>query len=250
MATKEGVCQAVFLEGGLSRDGRLRDPKFGIVDYMLRGFNAAEDRDIVFIPVGLNYDRTLEDRSLVRSLDPTAEKRSIWFVVRTTLGFVRHNIALMIRKRWHRFGYACVNFGHFFSMKDFCREHGISFHRLGKEERFPLIQELCRDLMDVIEHIVPVLPISLVASTLLEYSDEWLSEFEIKGHVHRLIEHLIARGAPVYVPQRGWDKAVSIAFDMARIRHLVSESEEKFRADPESLDILRYYANAIGQWTG
>jgi len=77
MATSEGVCQAVFLEGGLSRDGLLRPPKLGFLDYMLRSYDPDNDRDIVFIPVGVNYDRTLEDRSLLRALDPAAEKRRV-----------------------------------------------------------------------------------------------------------------------------------------------------------------------------
>ena len=79
MATKEGVCQAVFPEGGLSRDGCLGNPKLGVLDYMLRNFDPLSDRDIVFIPVGLNYDRTLEDRSLLRTLrksDADAKKVS------------------------------------------------------------------------------------------------------------------------------------------------------------------------------
>src|SRR5439155_25273362 len=53
MATQAGVTQAVFPEGGLSRDGRLRPPKLGILDYMLRSFDPVHgDRDLVFIPVG------------------------------------------------------------------------------------------------------------------------------------------------------------------------------------------------------
>jgi hypothetical protein len=97
---------------------------------------------------------------------------------------------------------------------------------------------------------VPVLPISVVARTLLDCSDEWLSEFEVNGHIYRLIEDLLARRVPVYVPQRGWDKAISIAFNMVRVRHMVKESDGKFQADPDSLDILRYYANSISQWMG
>ena len=38
MATEAGVPQAVFPEGGLTRDGRMREPKLGVLDYMLRGF--------------------------------------------------------------------------------------------------------------------------------------------------------------------------------------------------------------------
>ena len=36
---------------------------------MVEAFDPASGRDLVFIPVGINYDRVLEDRTLLRSLD-------------------------------------------------------------------------------------------------------------------------------------------------------------------------------------
>ena len=42
---------------------------------MVRSFDPAGERDIVFIPVGINYDRTFEDRSFLRELDPEAARR-------------------------------------------------------------------------------------------------------------------------------------------------------------------------------
>ena len=74
MATAAGVPQAVYPEGGLSRDGRLRSPKLGLLDYMLRGFDPDGPRDLVFIPVGINYDRVLEDRTLLLDTQPGAAK--------------------------------------------------------------------------------------------------------------------------------------------------------------------------------
>ena len=65
MATKSGVCQAVFLEGGLSRDGKFGEPKLGFLDYILRHYDWQKDRDVVFVPVGINYDRVLEDENLL-----------------------------------------------------------------------------------------------------------------------------------------------------------------------------------------
>ena len=76
MATQAGVTQAVFPEGGLSRDGRLRSPKLGILDYMVRSFDPAGGRDILFVPVGINYDRVFEDRSFLQELDKNAPKSS------------------------------------------------------------------------------------------------------------------------------------------------------------------------------
>jgi glycerol-3-phosphate O-acyltransferase len=248
MATKEGVCQAVFLEGGLSRDGQLRPPKLGIADYMLRGFEPETDRDIVFIPVGLNYDRTLEDRSLIRTLDPHAQKRSRWFVCKTTIGFIGHNLMLMAFNRWQRFGFACVNFGTPVSAREFSRLHGVNLSKIDRDARFSLVQKLCSQLMNAVQDNIPVLPVSLVASVLLQVRERWLSDFDVKAHVHRLMEELQARGAPVYIPTRGAEVAVTGAFNMLKLRRMVVESDERFRADPESVDILSYYANAMDHW--
>ena len=162
MATREGVCQAVFLEGGLSRDGALREPKLGLMDYMLRQYDLENDRDIVFIPVGINYDRTLEDRSLVRSLDPEAEKRSWWFVIRTTAGFIGRSFFLMIVSRWRRYGYAGVNFGAPVSIKNYCDKHNIDFSRLERKERFAAVDTLCHELMHAIAGVVPILPLAIL----------------------------------------------------------------------------------------
>ena len=114
MATAAGVPQAVYPEGGLSRDGRLRPPKLGILDYMLRSFDPVHgERDLVFIPVGINYDRVLEDRTLLLDLaaGAAAQAASPLRAARTALRFAGRNLSLMLRSRWHRFGYACVNFG-------------------------------------------------------------------------------------------------------------------------------------------
>ncbi len=99
-----------------------------------------------------------------------------------------------------------------------------------------------------IENVIPILPVSLVATVLLQFRQRWLSEFDVKAHVHRLIEELQAREAPVHVPQRGLELAISTAFNMLRLRRMVVESDGLFRADPESSDILSYYGNAIAHW--
>src|SRR4051812_20862035 len=132
MATAAGVPQAVYPEGGLSRDGRLRPPKLGLLDYMLRSFDPRHgDRDIVFIPVGINYDRVLEDRTLLLDIAPGAPgtpgkvKPGPVRAATTLLRFILHNLSLMLRSRWHRFGYACVSFGSPISMRRHLGERGL-----------------------------------------------------------------------------------------------------------------------------
>jgi glycerol-3-phosphate O-acyltransferase len=248
MATKEGVCQAVFLEGGLSRDGRLRPPKLGFLDYMLRSYDPAKDRDIVFIPVGVNYDRTLEDRSLLRELDPDAAKRSRWFVIKTTCGFIWKSLILMILSRWQRFGYAYVNFGNPVSVRQYCEDKSIDFAKLERSARFLEVENLAGRLMDGIKQVVPALPVSLVATVMLESGPKGMRAFEVQMQVNRLIADLEEDGAHVYVSPRKRVESVLNALNMFVLRRLVQESQGIYSAVPAEMDVLCYYANAIAHW--
>lgn len=249
MATMEGVCQAVFLEGGLSRDGGLQKPKLGLVDYMLRRFDPHTDRDIVFIPVGINYDRTIEDRSLLRGLEPDAEKRSIWFVFRTTGMFILRSIVLMMLSRWRRYGYACVNFGTPLSIKAYCREQDIIFSDLSRIDRFPEIEKLCQRLMGAVANILPVVPISLVSKVFLGAMDMEMDILDIEKGINHLIAELKECGAPVLDTARSTRaRTIADAVDLMTLRGIVTSYGGKFKAVREEEAILNYYANAIEHW--
>jgi glycerol-3-phosphate O-acyltransferase len=245
MATAAGVTQAVFPEGGLSRDGKLRPPKLGILDYMVRSFDPAGDRDIVFIPVGINYDRTFEDRSFLRELDPEAARRSAPAAAGTAARFVGRNAWLMARNRWHRFGYACVNFGSPFSLRRHLERHGFDFRPLSGDERSRRLADLARELMGEIARVIPVVPVSLVATVFVRAPERRWSELELKGEVLRLIRELEARGAHVYVPRGDQDYAITVGLRMLTLRRLVDDADGLFRARPDEIPLLSYYASSI-----
>lgn len=248
MATQGGVPQAVFPEGGLSRDGKLRPPKIGILDYMLRTFDPEGERDLIFVPVGLNYDRTLEDRTLLLDVQEPSQpgKRGARGLgaLTTTSGFVGRNLWQMARRRWHRFGYACVNFGSPFSTRDYLARKGFDPRKLPREERIPRIEELARELMAEIGKVVPALPVSLVATALLAHP-EGLSEFELKAEVHDRIATLEAAGARVYIPRSDRDYAISFGLRMLAQRHMVAAREGLFLPIESERTTLAYYANSI-----
>ena len=248
MATREGVCQAVFPEGGLSRDGCLRDPKLGILDYMLRNYETEKDRDIVFVPVGINYDRTLEDRSLLRNLDPLAAKRSTWFAIKTSLGFAWRSVVLMILSRWQRFGYACVNFGPSISMRQYARKNELDFSGMNRNLRFQEIEKFARRLMADIGGVIPILPVALVSSVMKASGKDGLSAFEVESRVNELIEDLNVQEAPVYVSSRSRVQTILNALNMLKLRKLVVESDGIYRPAPGEMDVLTYYTNSIAHW--
>jgi glycerol-3-phosphate O-acyltransferase len=245
MATAAGVTQAVFPEGGLSRDGRLRPPKLGILDYLLRAFDPA-GRDIVFVPVGVNYDRTFEDRSLLAELDPSAKRAGTAGALSTVLRFVGRNAWLRARSRWHRFGYACVNFGTPVSLADWLSRRGEDLRPPSKEERSRRLEDLARELMAEVARVIPVVPVALVATVFVREPERRWSELELKARVLEEIEGLERRGAHVYVPRGDQDYAITVGLRMLTLRHLVEEDAQGlFRAAPGELPLLRYYARSI-----
>ena len=245
MATAAGVTQAVFPEGGLSRDGTLRPPKLGILDYMLRSFDPQGERDIAFVPVGINYDRTFEDRSFLAQRDAGGARREGPGAVSTTARFVSRNVWLRARSRWHRFGYACVNFGSPVSLRAYLRRRDVDFRGLSGQERSRHLEELARELMAQVARVVPAVPVSLVATVFVREPQRSWSELELKAEVLRLIEQLEGRGAHVYVPRGDQDYAITVGLRMLTLRHLVDDDGGVYRMRPGEQPLLEYYANSI-----
>ncbi len=242
MATEAGVTQAVYPEGGLTRDGRMREPKFGVLDYMLRGYHTEGERDLVFVPLGLNYDRVLEDRTQLLAGDAAAAKPS---GLRAALRFVGDQLWLLLRSRWHRLGYACVNFGTPVSVRAWSAARGIDFDHLPREQRQAEVAALGRHLMAQVGQLIPVLPVPLVATVLLQQGDKAINELELKSAVAELVRGLEARNARLYLPRGDWDYAVGAGLRMLTLRHLVLEQDGLYRARADEWPLLRYYANSI-----
>jgi glycerol-3-phosphate O-acyltransferase len=226
MATREGVTQAVFPEGGLTRDGNIREPRLGLLSYMVAGFDPRSSRDIVFVPVGLNYDRVIEDRVLTAKAEREASGRDFRVRISSILGFIWNLVRLRLQGRLYRFGYACVSFGRPVSLAG--------------------VEKLGDDLMDAVGAIVPALPVALASHVFLESGERWMSEFELKSAVFGLIKRLEADGAHVHIPRADRDYAVGAGLRMLTLRHMVMMNDEwLYRANPEETLLLTYYANSI-----
>ena len=248
MATEAGLTQAVFPEGGLSVDGRMRRPKLGLIDYMVRGFDPEGPRDVVFIPVGINYDRVLEDRTLLRRQDPAAAPVGFLRAFATAAGFALEQAALRVRGRWFRFGYACVNFGTPLSLRQHFRATGIDPRRLSQEQRRAQLESLGGLLMGGVKAIIPVLPVAVVARVFRARGDRPMEALKVKAEASALAERLALRGAPIYLPRGDQDYAIEVGLRMLVLRRIVVEEDGLFSANPAETRILEYYANSIAHF--
>jgi len=247
LATQSGVCQAVFLEGGLSRDGNVAQPKIGFLDYMLRHYDHNKHRNITFIPVGINYDRVIEDKNLMY-WDDKSRRVTKWQTLVRVLRFLRVNIFSDSRSRWQRYGYAGVNFGIPFDMRKYCEEHQLTFADMPQHERIPAVTELAEHLMEAVRYVIPVLPVPVIATVFVQQQGKGLRSLDIVARCDEIIDGMIAAGAAIRDEQKPRQKTISAALSNLRHRHILLEENDVYRVNPEFERLIQYYANSIIHW--
>lgn len=249
MAVAGGVAQAIYPEGGLSRDGALREPKIGLLDYMLRDFDPERGRDIVFIPVGVNYDRVLEDRTLMLDLDPHERRRAGRRAVWNTVGFLLNSIWLRITQRWFRYGYACANFGEPVSLRSFLEERRYELRSMDKDARILVAQRLAEDLMTRVGRVIPALPVSIACRVMLREPDRIWTQDRFREAIRTEMNSLKYAHAAVYVPREDPEYAAEVGLRMLKLRRFVVEGGDgTIWMKPTERPLIQYYANAIAHF--
>ncbi len=247
MATREGVTQAVFPEGGLSRDGLLQPPKLGLLSYMVSDFNPTSGRDIVFVPVGINYDRALEDRILTSNLEREETGRNFNVSIIKSVQFLGTLLSRRFKGTLYRLGYACVSFGNPVSLKDWLKKNELNLNPDHAADNTAIVEKLGQDLLGEVGRVIPALPVSLVATVFVK-ADETaeMSELDIKSKVSQLVKKLEKAQNHVHIPREDLDYAISTGLRMLVLRHILKQNGAgSYTRNPEEKTLLTYYANSI-----
>ena len=112
------------------------------------------------------------------------------------------------------------------------------------EVRKQKIEVLGDKLMQAVGDVIPVLPVSLVATVLME-APRPLTLFEVKGEVFRLMSELEGAGAYVHIPRADRDYAIDVGLRMLTMRHLIKVDLERYQINQDEAELLQYYVNAI-----
>jgi glycerol-3-phosphate O-acyltransferase len=223
MATEEGTTQAIFPEGGLSLDGRVGPPKLGLISYIVEGWTP-HSRDVVFVPVGLAYDRVLEDRVLVEAAKAGTRR----FRNRPVL-VAWHAMRFLwarFRGRTKVFGTAAAGFGAPVSLREHLGAGGT-------------VEGLGERLMVAIASVVPVLPVPLVARALGEGA---ASREELGARVEAMVARLREAGAVLKLPPVGGASVLDEGLEPLIRRGLVSTDLKPVAGERAVLD---FYAASV-----
>lgn len=226
-ATEAGVTQAVFPEGGLSRDGAVGEPKLGILSYIVEGW-CRDDRDVVFVPVSLNYDRVVEDRVLVAA--GLSGKRRFRATIPEGIRFSIRYIWRRLRGRVGRFGAAGVVFGSPVSLKDAVQEVNED-----------TVRQLGDRLFEKIRAGIPVLTVPLIFAALTARSDP-RNLAEIIDDMRAILDDL-PPDVVVFAERELAPEAIKRALSVLTLRSLVAEDGDCYSiAEP---DVAAYYTSSL-----
>jgi glycerol-3-phosphate O-acyltransferase len=250
--TKMGVTQGIFLEGGLTRDGLLKVPKIGLLDYVLGIGRDPEYRSRLFvIPVAINYDRVLEDRSLIRELAVREgaaripRRRQLGEVA----GYVSWNIGRILAGRWKRYGRAAVVVGDPIALEEWFTANPDLFE-VTRSERLAKVQSLSDSIMDRIGRLVPVTPVPLVCAAVQSLDREFIPRQLLLERMGELRDTLVELNSRVVRTDRSIEETLEVALRMLRMRRVLHEEPGGFTVSPRNRELVSYYANSIAHLLG
>jgi len=252
LITKRGVTQGIFLEGGLTRDGKLRAPKIGLLDYVIGIAREPEYRSRLYIvPVAVNYDRVLEDRSLLLELAKSEGKARPSRIVQMAdvIRFVLWNLTRMLTRQWRRYGRAAVLVGKPFALGPwFERESGL--FQLTREARLGKVQALSDDVMSRIGALVPVTPVALACAAIQSLDADFISRKRLLDRMGEMRDALVELNARVVKADRDIGETFDRAWRMLRMRRMLAATGDGFAVLPRSRALVGYYANSIAHLLG
>ena len=252
LITRHGVTQGIFIEGGLTRDGKLRTGKIGLLDYVLGiGRDPAYRDRIHIVPVAVNYDRVLEDRSLLRELESgDGRQRPSRIAQSREVGhYVVWNLARLASRRWKRYGRAAVVIGRPMPLGPWLALQSDLFD-IPRPERLGRVQRLADRVLSRIGSLIPVTPVPLACAALQSLGKDFVSHRELVTRMAELRDVLVELNGRVLRADRDIEETFERAFKMLRMRRVLVPDGDGYVVLPRNRPLVSYYANSVAHLLG
>lgn len=252
LITRRGVTQGIFLEGGLTRDGRLRAPKIGLLDYVLGiARDPAYRARLHVIPVAVNYDRVLEDRSLLVELAASEGRArpSRFSQMADVTRYVFWNLGRLATGRWKRYGRAAVVIGKPIPLAPWLERESTLFD-VPRPERLARVQRLSDEVMEEIGQLIPVTPVALACAAIQSLEADFIPRGKLLARMEEMRDVLVELNGRVIRADREIEVTFDRAWRMLKMRHVLAASGDGYAVLPRNRALVSYYANSIAHLLG
>ncbi|MEE9297528.1 MAG: glycerol-3-phosphate 1-O-acyltransferase [Acidimicrobiia bacterium] len=174
-----------YIEGGRSRIGKLREPKYGLLSYVVDSWRRGSCEDVVLIPTSIAYDQIQDvGAHAAEQRGGAKEKESFGWMVR------------VLRAMRRRYGRIYINFGEPIRVADAVQRYEAG-HEPESDESNLEIQKLAFEVAVRINRVTPITPISLVTLALLGTGDRAVTVAETLDALREFVDYVERRDLPV-----------------------------------------------------
>lgn len=252
LITRQGVTQGIFLEGGLTRDGKLRAPKIGLLDYVIGIAREPGYRSRLFVvPVAVNYDRVLEDRSLLLELATSEGRRRPGRLsqMADVSRFLIWNVGRILTRRWKRYGRAAVLVGKPLPVQPWFESEPDLFS-MPRPERLAKVQAFSDTVMQRIGQLVPVTPVALACAAIQSFDSDFIPRDRLLARMEEMRDALVELNGRVVRADRDVVETFDRAWRMLRMRRILARAGDGYAVLPRGRSLVSYYANSIAHLLG
>jgi glycerol-3-phosphate O-acyltransferase len=172
-----------YIEGGRTRTGKLRPPRYGILSYVVDAFAGDLDNDVKIIPTSIIYDQQHEISAIsAEEMGGTKKPESLKWL---------YNFA---RSQSRRLGRATVRFGEPLSLRDALAltedDEGSLRPRLA-------VPKVAFEVCNRINAVTPVTPSAMLTFALLDNGDRAITVEEGRRILQPLLDYIRVRDLPL-----------------------------------------------------
>jgi glycerol-3-phosphate O-acyltransferase len=226
-----------YIEGGRSRSGKLRHPRYGLLRFVAQALETGAAEDAILVPVSITYDQLPELSTMVAEEAGTPKKaEGLDWLVR------------YFRDQWRPAGTTVVRFGDPQSMREGMRGESVETPE-GRLALSKTVFEVCVGINDA----TPILSMSLVTLALLGGHGRALTLYEVRQVLEPLIDYVERRDLPAL----GLDalrRETGVAGDLDRlgtagvVTRFDGGTEAVYSIGPGQHHVAAYYRNSAVHW--
>jgi glycerol-3-phosphate O-acyltransferase len=226
-----------YMEGGRSRTGKLRPPKYGLLTYLVYAIRSGAAEDVILVPTSITYDQLHEVQAMV-SQEISGEKPKeglAWLI-----DYVR------MQRQW--IGQAHVRFGEPMSLAERIQDAGED-----RERNRYLVEKTAFEVFSRINQATPVTTQAMVTLALLSSGDRAMTLREVHQQLAPMLDYARARELPTAQLDALRDSYGVLATLETLTRTGVISSypegmEPVFRIERGQHAVAAYYRNSAIHW--
>ena len=225
-----------YMEGGRSRTGKLRPPKYGLLNYLAAAVETGGAEDMLLVPVSTTYDQMHEVSNMAAEEAGKAKAKEglAWLA-----GYAR------TQQKW--IGNAYVRFGEPLSLRE-------ALTRADSEGSGKwTVAKIAFEVFQRINRVTPVTAPALVTLALLGVRDRALTLAEVAATLRPLLDYAAARGLPPshldgLHQQAGVDETLRTLEKSGVVSRYSAGKEEVFTIEPGQHSVAAFYRNSAIHW--